>query len=49
VLVVEFELWNATIKKVVVYSDKEIIFIFKDRMEYIMYMEPRRLAGMLFL
>nr|WP_319001356.1 recombinase family protein [Clostridium estertheticum] len=35
VLVSEFddELWNATIEKVVVHSDKEIIFIFKDGME----------------
>ncbi|WP_268038487.1 hypothetical protein [Clostridium estertheticum] len=30
---VDEELWNATIEKVVVHSDKEIIFIFKNRME----------------
>ncbi|WP_258880661.1 hypothetical protein [Clostridium estertheticum] len=34
-LVSEFDegLWNATIEKVEVYSQQEIIFIFKDGME----------------
>jgi len=32
---IDEEIWNATIEKEVVYSDKEIIFIFKDGMELV--------------